>query len=197
MKIRLHLIFLLIPLFLSQQNLSADGLSIGIRYGHSRLFADYADPGSAVSADLALRFHELVSAGFQFSYNIYQPLPACEIFGGDCRWNGEGDFTVSEYFPYIRLNSPAIGLIPARIHITVGGGYFRRFQDITYSREDNLSSDSRALRRDNARIGFIAGAGMIFDDFKGVSLEFSPVLKLVDDIEDHLDIYFGLRYTFQ
>lgn len=185
------MIFIVIP-----GGIHAGYLSVSVKYGHSILFTDYSESGSAASSDINLSFNPSISAGFQFSYNIYQPLPACEVFAGDCRWDGRGDFTISEFIPYLRFDLPRIGLIPARAFFLLGPGYFDLFQDVTYSRREEPFSETRALRVGRRGIGFVMGAGLIFDDYRGLSVEFSPVIKLVDDIYNHLDIYMGVRYLF-
>ncbi len=172
------------------------GISAGLKYGYSRLSADYADPGSAVGGDVTLSLSSLISVTAQFSYNIYEPLPACEVFGGDCRWEKEGEFTISEYFAGIRLDTPPVEVAPATLFLVFGPGCFGVHQDVTYSRYGVIPLETREFRRDFWRMGFIAGGGLTFDDYRGLSFEFAPVLKLVDDMEDHLDIYLGVRYRF-
>ncbi|MBD3178771.1 MAG: hypothetical protein GF417_03780 [Candidatus Latescibacteria bacterium] len=195
-KRKLLAAYVMILFALAASPAGAGGLSAGLKYGHSILLADYADPGSAVSADLSCDFNQLTGAGFQFSYNIYQPLPACEIFGGDCRWEREGDFRVSEYFVFMRLSSPHLVIIPASAFIILGPCWFNIDQDIVYTSGLGASPQRRTIRRDIDRIGFIAGGGFIFDDFRGFSIEFAPVLKVLDDMDNHLDIYMGVRYEF-
>jgi len=172
------------------------GISAGLKYGYSRLSADYADPGYAVSGDITISLNSLISVTTQFSYNIYEPPPACDLFGGDCRWEKDGEFTISEYFAAIRLDTPPLRIIPAGMFLILGPGYFGLHQDITYSRYGVTPEVTRRFGRDYWRMGFVAGGGLTFDDCRGLSFEFAPVVKLIDDIEDHLDIYLGVRYRF-
>jgi len=196
MKPGLYFISAILFLMICPLEVSALELSAGIRYGQSKLNADYTDPGTSVSADLALSLNSRVRVGFQFSRNMYQPLPACEIFGGNCSWEKDGEFNLSEYFFYIRVDSPHFGIIPAKGFLLFAPGYFRQYQNFAYSRCQDYSCERRMFLREIERMGFMVGVGVIFDDFKGLSIEFAPVFKGVDDILDHLDIYLGFRYSF-
>ena len=71
MKRKLLAASLVILFALSSSPARAGGLSAGLKYGHSILLADYADPSSAVSTDLSCDFNQLTGAGLQFWYNIY------------------------------------------------------------------------------------------------------------------------------
>jgi hypothetical protein len=174
---------------------SEAAVSAGARYGYSSLFAEYADPGYSLGADLSYHVNRYLSFGLQFCRNVYEPPPACELFGGDCRWKGSGSYNIYEVLPFLRLISPRTEHFPAAAFIIAGPAWYGISRDIEYYRE-GASAETKSVRHDFSRIGMALGCGLVFDDYRSISLEFSPVLKLAEDMDGHLDIYMGIRYYF-